>query len=137
MPIIEGRGAFLVDIQISGGPRKPFLSVFLDTPSGISLGECASFSRQFSDMLDMENLLEEYRLVVSSPGLNRPLKSKEDFARKIGKQVEIVVQEGEKTIHLEGSLHSVTQEEVFIETRGGISRIKLGVIKTAHLKIVL
>ena len=57
---------------------------------GITVDDCELVSRQMSDLLDEQDFIEEsYIFEVSSPGLGRPLKKEKDFARNLGKEVEI------------------------------------------------
>ena len=91
-PVVEAHGLELVDLRMGAGR----LSVFLDKDGGIGVDECARMSRTLGDVLDTENAIPgRYVLEVSSPGLDRPLKTARDFARRIGKKVRILWREAE------------------------------------------
>ena len=67
-----------------------FLRLFIDKPEGVSLDDCAAVSRQFGAELDAWGVLDDsYTLEVSSPGLDRPLRSEADFLRFAGRKVAI------------------------------------------------
>ena len=62
----------------------------MDKEGGITINDCEAVSRAFSEKLDEKDFIDEaYIMEVSSPGLGRPLKKEKDFARSIGKEVEI------------------------------------------------
>ena len=112
-PFLEERGVELVELQISGNSHRRTLRIFVDRPDGITVGECTQISRDFADVLDTEDPIDgSYLLQVSSPGLNRQLKSAADYNRSIGKMVKLVVDgEGE----LIGSLVSFSDDEIVLE----------------------
>ena len=67
-----------------------YLRAYIDKPGGINVEDCEVVIRELSDILDEKDYIDEaYILEVSSPGLGRPLKKEKDFARSIGKEVEI------------------------------------------------
>ena len=79
-------GYELVDLQVSN--RGGLLRLFIDKPGGIGLEDCAAVSRQLSRVLEVEGV-EYDRLEVSSPGLDRPLRKAQDFARFAGQKAEV------------------------------------------------
>ena len=79
-------GYELVDLQVSN--RGRLLRLFIDKPGGIGLEDCAAVSRQLSRVLEVEGV-EYDRLEVSSPGLDRPLRKAQDFARFAGQKAEV------------------------------------------------
>jgi len=84
---------FFVDTKLSG--KK--LQVFVDADKGISINKCAEISRGLEKVLDAEKWLgEDYVLEVSSPGMDTPLKVMRQFQRRIGREVEVLMQNGIK-----------------------------------------
>jgi len=66
------------------------LRLFLDKEGGAILDELSQVSRELSEILDGEDIIDEaYTLEVSSPGINRPLKRPEHFAQFIGKRIRV------------------------------------------------
>lgn len=69
---------------ITGGPKK-ILRVYIDTDKGVTLEDCEKVSRQLSAMMDVEDpIAGEYTLEVSSPGMDRPLYTLEQYQRFVG-----------------------------------------------------
>ena len=67
-----------------------YLRAYIDKEGGITVDDCEVVSRELGDWLDKEDFIaDSYILEVSSPGLGRPLKKEKDFARSLGKAVEV------------------------------------------------
>lgn len=88
--LAQGFGYEIVDVDyVKEGPNW-YLKVFADKEGGFSINDCVALSHALEDRLDGEDPIENpYILEVSSPGLDRPLKKDKDFARSIGKLVEV------------------------------------------------
>ena len=90
LPIISDKGFELVDVEYVKEAGEWYLRVYIDKPGGITIDDCELVSRSLSDLLDEKDFIKDaYILEVSSPGLDRPLKKDKDFARSLGKEVEI------------------------------------------------
>ena len=90
LPIINKNNYELVDIEFVREGSNWFLRAYVDKEGGFSVNDCEKVSREFSDLLDKEDFIEEsYILEISSPGLGRPLKKDKDFERSIGEEVEV------------------------------------------------
>ncbi|NLB35293.1 MAG: ribosome maturation factor RimP [Elusimicrobia bacterium] len=90
--IISDAGYEFVDLNFGKRGRNWYIQIFADKEGGITLSDCEKISNLYE--FELEKLSEEvplsnYRLEVSSPGLERPLKKKEDFARFSGRDVRI------------------------------------------------
>ena len=83
---LEGLGYELVDFETS--PRARLLRVFIDSPKGISIDDCATVSNHLTQLFAVENI-DYDRLEVSSPGLDRPLKKAADFERFQGQEAQV------------------------------------------------
>jgi ribosome maturation factor RimP len=89
-PGVEALGFELVDAELVGGGRYPTLRVYIDSPQGITVDDCADVSRQLSAILDVEDPIPgSYTLEVSSPGLDRPLVTPGDFRKRAGETVKL------------------------------------------------
>ena len=89
-PIVESNGFELVDVEYVKEAGNWYLRGYIDKPGGITVNDCETVSRAFSDRLDEDDFIEDsYIMEISSTGLDRPLKKEKDFARSIGKEVEI------------------------------------------------
>lgn len=114
--LFEEKGAELVDILYRRGGSKNVLRILVDTPTGITLHECAMLNEAISERLDEKNLIQEsYLLEVCSPGLDRPLLSPGDFRRVLGKEIRVFLKVpslGRTT--LQGTLEEVTDESLLL-----------------------
>lgn len=80
----------LVDVEYIKELGSYYLRVYIDKPGGITLDDCQSMSESISDKLDEKDpITSAYFLEVSSPGLDRPLKTDKDFNRNIGKDIDL------------------------------------------------
>ncbi len=90
LPIVEGYGFELIDVEYVKEGGTWYLRAYIDKPGGIAVDDCELVSRAFSDILDEKDYIEDsYIFEVSSPGLGRPLKKEKDFVRSMGEEVEI------------------------------------------------
>jgi ribosome maturation factor RimP len=84
----------LVEVQFRREGHGWVLRLFIDGESGVTLEQCSKVSREVSDFLDVEDLIEQsYHLEVSSPGLERPLHTFGDFMRFRGRNARIKLRE--------------------------------------------
>lgn len=89
-PIVEQHGFELVDVEYVKEGSNWYLRGYIDKEGGITVNDCETVSRAFSDRLDEEDFIEEaYIMEISSPGLGRALKKEKDFQRSMGKNLEI------------------------------------------------
>ena len=90
LPVLEELGLELVEVQYRREQSGWVLRLIIDKQDGVSLDDCAATSREISQLLDIEDFIDQaYNLEVSSPGLNRSLKSMADFQRFIGCKAKI------------------------------------------------
>ena len=105
---IKGTDKFLVETQVLPGNK---IEVEVDSPAGVNVLDCRELSRFIEDNLDREQ--EDFELTVSSPGLDKPFRVKQQYDKNTGRSVEVVLENGEK---ITGILKSVNENEVEIET---------------------
>ena len=114
-PIIGSGGAYLVDVSIRGEKGSTVVEIFIDTDSGVTSGLCAEISRDISRELETANVIEgRYRLEVSSPGLDRPLKLPRQFKRHVGQQLTIVRRNGSGSAPIGGVLTELTETALVV-----------------------
>ena len=90
IPILTKYEFELVDVEYVKEGGSFYLRAYIDKPGGITVDDCETVSREFSDKLDEADFIEEaYIMEVSSPGLGRPLKKEKDYERSMGKELEI------------------------------------------------
>ena len=119
LPVLEELGLELVEVQYRREQSGWVLRLIIDKQDGVSLEDCAAASREISQLLDIEDFIEQaYNLEVSSPGLDRPLKNMADFQRFTGRKAKI------KTIE------PIDGEHVFIgkiqQTEGEMIILEIG-----------
>ena len=116
-PILEEKHLELVDVEYVKEGKDWFLRVYIDKEGGIDITECGLVSELLSEKLDENDPIKEaYFLEVSSPGAERPLKTKKDLALNVNKNIHVKLYapiEGEK--EYEGILKEFTNDIVTIE----------------------
>lgn len=144
-PILADFGLECVDLEYKREGQGNVLRIFIDKPGGVSLDDCISVSREFGAVLEVEDLIKSsYRLEVSSPGLDRPLKKAEDFERFSGQMVKIKTaimldpdQRGHTRKTFKGTLLGCSDGGVRIlqsDKPGGEIVLPLAEISKAHLE---
>lgn len=99
--VIEEMGYELVDVEYVKEGSGMSLIFTIDSDKGVTVDDCELVSKKIDPLLDEINPTDDgaYTLVVSSPGLDRPLKSNRDLTRAISKEVEVTLfskQDGKK-----------------------------------------
>lgn len=90
LPVLAEHQFELVDVEYVREVGIWYLRAYIDKEGGITVDDCEIISRLLGEWLDKEDFISDsYILEVSSPGLGRPLKKEKDFARSIGKDVEV------------------------------------------------
>lgn len=145
-PILDAFGLELVELEFKPEGRSMALRVFIDKPGGVTLDDCVDVSREFSAVLEVEDPIRSaYRLEVSSPGLERPLKKPADFEKFAGKPVKIKTHEaldpderGRTRKTFTGILLGIAGDLVRVEQtdkKGGVVEIPYNEIAKANLEI--
>ena len=89
-PVLKDAGYELVEVEFVMGPGGGTLRVYIDSPEGIDLDDCAEASHLISELLDADDPFPgAYSLEVSSPGLDRVLRTPEHFARFVDNRVKV------------------------------------------------
>jgi ribosome maturation factor RimP len=108
-------------VEIKGDGNRSVVRIFIDKLEGVSLEDCERFSKRFSVLLDVENLIPfSYTLEISSPGLNRPLVKESDFRRFCGKEAKIRIRqpiEGQR--NFKGKIVGVVEGRLELEVIPG------------------
>jgi Uncharacterized protein conserved in bacteria len=134
---LDSKDIELVEIIYRREQPGMVLRLLIDTARGVSIAECEALNNYLSELLDKEDVIgEHFVLEVSSPGLDRPIKTDRDFERSLGKDIEVTTYEavdGRKT-H-EGRFIGTDKENIVIESDGVSTVIPRKVIALARLKI--
>ncbi|MDH3363862.1 MAG: ribosome maturation factor RimP [Gammaproteobacteria bacterium] len=134
-PTVERLGYELADLEVRLGGKNGLVRLFIDSPEGIGLDDCAKVSRAVSALLDVEDPVPgNYNLEVSSPGLDRKLRKVEHFQRFIGQTVKVKLRfplEGRRRFR--GTLLSAGDQNIVVEVDGESYSLALATIDTARL----
>jgi ribosome maturation factor RimP len=127
---LEGLGYELVDIESS---RSGLLRIFIDSPRGITVEDCARVSNHLTRAMAVEGI-EYERLEVSSPGLDRPLKRIADYERFAGREASVKLKlpvNGRR--RFEGRLMGIEDGCIVLEVEGQRQRLAFEDIDRARL----
>lgn len=126
-PILDEHDLELFDIQYVKEGHDWFLRIFIDHETGVTLDECELVSTELGEKLDEVDVIKgTYFLEVSSPGVERPLKTKEDFQKNIGKNVYVTLY-----VHIDGEKE---YQGVLLSFDHDVATIEYQVL--AHKKLV-
>ncbi len=119
--LAERLGYELVDISLDREPTGKYLRIYIDRPEGITLDDCEAYHRAALPLV--ENYDYDF-MEVSSPGIDRPLKTDRDFERGLGTEVEVrLFQAMDGAKELTGVLTGFDADSLTIGTAGGEKRI--------------
>lgn len=134
IPGAEALGYELVSVEMGGGDVS-VLRIYIDSPSGVNVEDCAKASRQFSAILDVEDpISSRYTLEVSSPGMDRPLAKPAHFEEVVGQGVKIkmaTLVNGRR--RFTGQLVKATEEYAVVEVDGEQTELPYAEMDRARL----
>ena len=136
LPTVEALGYELLGVEFFPAGASSVMRVYIDADEGIVVDDCSKVSRQVSAVLDVEDpIAGQYTLEVSSPGLDRPLFSLEQFERFLGHQVKMelrAMHEGRR--RLRGTIESVVDDCVAVlDDDGTTYTVAVDVVAKANL----
>ena len=115
-PVVESLGYECWGVEFLSQGRHSLLRVYIDQADGVLVEDCEKVSRQISGVLDVEDpIASEYTLEVSSPGMDRPLFTLEQFAKHAGEQAKIKLRspfDGRR--NFQGLLRGVEEQDVVV-----------------------
>jgi ribosome maturation factor RimP len=138
-PVVAGLGYQLWELEFTprsgGGLLRLYIDVPVDSPNGIGLDDCERVSRGVSDTLDAADPIpSQYTLEVSSPGLDRVLRTREHFERFAGERVRLeMMQPIEGRKRFAGRLLGVGESEITLELESGRISLPIDDIHRARL----
>jgi len=138
-PAVTGLGYELVRVQVKGGKRTT-LQIMAERRDGRAMlvEDCARLSREISALLETADpIAGDYDLEVSSPGIDRPLMKREDYARFAGHEAKLEVDppiEGRK--RFQGAIAAIEGDDVRLEMQNGVT-VSLPFASIQRAKLVL
>jgi ribosome maturation factor RimP len=138
-PLAAGEGLELIDVELAGAGGRTTLRLYIDRDGGVSLDDCTSVSRSVSAALDVEDPLQgAYDLEVSSPGLDRPLRTPDHFEKYTGEKVRVKaygpIPELENRKTFVGMLQGFEEGRALVDVDGKLFRVPLEQIAKAHVE---
>jgi len=142
-PVLEGLGFRIVRVRISGMSGMTVQIMAEREDGSMSIEDCETASRSLSPVLDVEDLIDRaYRLEISSPGIDRPLVRRSDFARFAGHMVKVemaVAREGRRRFRgillgVEGESAKVRRDDA---REGEAAEVSLPIADMAEARLVL
>ncbi len=134
-PVVTGLGYEYVGAEFGQAENGTTLRVYIDTPKGVEVDDCATVSRQLSAALDVDDVIATaYLLEVSSPGLDRPLFSENQFAQQVGETIKartITAHDGRR--NFKGVLVAVEDGTAIVEIDGIDYTIPIDDVEQANL----
>jgi len=142
-PVLARDGFELVEVEWVRGGGRWTLRLFIDKPGGVGVEDCGLVTRTVEPILDVEDFIEPaYDLEVSSPGLDRPLRKPEHFARAAGQRVHVkafgpvpgTAEGAPARKNWTGTLRGLRDGAVEVDVDGVLHRIPHDQIAKAHLE---
>ena len=134
-PILDRMNFELVDVEYVKEGGTWYLRAYIDKEGGVLVDDCAIVSRQISGVLDVEDpIAVEYTLEVSSPGMERPLFTLEQFAKYVGEQVKIKLRspfEGRR--NFQGLLRGVEEQDIVVQVEDHEFLLPIDMIDKANI----
>ena len=136
-PILQEMDLELIDVLYRREQGGWVLRLIIDRENGVTLDDCTAVSREVSQLLDIEDIIEQvYNLEVSSPGLDRPLKSIGDFQRFTGRKAKVTTREpiqGNQVFI--GRINKVEDELIILEVGQQELSIPFSEVARARLEV--
>ena len=140
-PRAGAEGVEVVTVEVVGSRKAPTIRVYLDTPDGITFDQITEAQAWINDIVDeLDPFPGAYTLEVSSPGIDRPLRTPEHFARFAGDQVYLTTTEpldgrSRFTANLAG--FDADAKAVLLDVEGARVSVPYDIVKKAHVKGVV
>ncbi len=135
-PIAERFAVDLIDLELKGGKSHVVVRVIVDMLGGVVIDTCAALSRAIADELDTKDVISSrYRLEVSSPGVDRPLRTVRDFQRNLGREVLIRHRPDDAVIEIEGTIQAASETEIELACKGTRQMVALAGLEYGKLKL--
>ena len=146
-PVVADADVELVDVEVKGARGSQVVRIVADTDDGLDLDLIAELSRDIGDLLDEHDVVDgRYTLEVSSPGVDRPLRSLRQFTRNVGRDVRVVrtrdaIDRGEKG-EVTGELTAVDADPdadpvLVLDLGGKTGELRVPLTDVDHGKVVL
>ena len=130
-PIVSGMGFDLVELRHNRSKNQNHVTVIVYRPEGVGVNDCAEISRNLYPRLELIQGLENLRFQVSSPGLDRVLKSEREYSIFAGRAIRIMLHGQREWIR--GKIEGIREGVLSLDEDGKMKKIKLADIRKAKL----
>jgi len=129
-PFLSAIDAFVVDIHFVQGAQGKVVQLFVDTDSGITVGQCTELNRNIGEALELQNIIQNsYILEVSSPDLMKPLKLLRQYRKNIGRQFHVRYRKGDEIVDIIATLDGIEGDVLtFVTKNEGASKVSFNEI---------
>ena len=129
-PLLKEENILLCEVKISGSPMHPKIQIFIDREvENVTINDCVKFTRDTQDLIELQDdVPSDYKLEVSSPGIDYPLKEVWQFRKNTGRSIQFQRQDDheEDLVTFNGKILEVLENETIkLETSWGVQEFKL------------
>tara|TARA_B100000686_G_C16285201_1_gene710852 strand:- start:39 stop:542 length:504 start_codon:yes stop_codon:yes gene_type:complete len=118
-PVLQSEEAELVDVEFEGEPNGKTLRILVHKKGGVSVEDCRHITKIIQPILSVHQLLaDNWAFEVSSPGIDRPLVSHDDFRRNQGQLISVQYLDQGKLKQSVGRIESITDTSILIKVQG-------------------
>jgi ribosome maturation factor RimP len=134
--VAEDNGFFLIDIMLRGSEKNRVIEVFIDGENYISAENCAKVGRELSSRIQSGSLIDSvFRLEVSSPGVDRPLKFLKQFPKHLDKTFEVSYKQNSEPKKITGKLVAIEGDNLIFSVNNNELIINFNDIIKAKVQI--
>lgn len=132
----EKLGFLLIDVSFRGDERNRIIEIYIDNETGINTDDCARLSDEINTIFEEKNLISSnYRLDVSSPGVDRPLKYLAQYKKHQSRKFEIVFSDMDEARKATGKLDHIEDNVLYFNINNVLTPIGYDKIKSAKVLI--
>ncbi|MBI5474160.1 MAG: ribosome maturation factor RimP [Ignavibacteriae bacterium] len=130
--IATRQGAHVIDTSIRGSKNRSIIEIFVDAEGSVTSELCSEISRDAAKLFEERDIITgAYDLVVSSPGIDRPLKFPWQYKKHVGRKLSVTLTSEGKN---EGKLVAADEDEITLDVGGAQMRIRFDAIREATVK---
>ncbi len=134
--IVTSNGYLLIDLNLRGDNRLKIIEVFIDNEKGITTDDCVLISRALTEKIEEDELINSnYRLDVSSPGIDRPLKYLVQYQKHINRKFEVTYKIENETKKLIGKLLKIKDDNLYFFEKN--EEIKINFQNIINAKVLI
>lgn len=139
VPLVEphcaAHGAHVIEIVLRGKQARPVVEIFVDAEAGVTSEMCSAISREVGGSLDARDWFpESYTLIVSSPGIERPLKFAWQYRKHVGRKLVVKVRTEDGAQEITGTLTAALDDTIIVRVGADTRTIAHDTIEEAVVK---